>query len=253
MFKILSLILLCSFIALNAQDNLQFKPEKFKKIYLNPKNGKDTLIDFSVSFPNFTETGKNKAKAKYLNSQVKTIILGKESSAESKYKNLVKDYKETYAEGEPEEMRWALEEEITVTQISSDFIGFTYSGYNYSGGAHGGSWINYSNYDLTKLKPIKLGDVLVKNYLKELTKIGEIYFRKDKGLVPDASLEGDYWFKDNKFHLNDNFNFTPKGILFFYNQYEIACYACGTTELLIPYTDIKKLINTKGLLKSFAK
>jgi hypothetical protein len=74
-----------------------------------------------------------------------------------------------------------------------------------------------------------------------------------KNLKPNQSLEGEFWFDNNKFHLNENFLFTKTGITFFYNEYEIACYACGTTEIEIPYKNIKSLINKNGLLKSFSK
>ena len=38
----------------------------------------------------------------------------------------------------------------------------------------------------------------------------------------------------------------------FDNEYEISCYACGTTELLIPWKDIKTLVIKDGPLGKLA-
>ena len=38
--------------------------------------------------------------------------------------------------------------------------------------------------------------------------------------------------------LNKNFYVTEQGIVYTYNEYEIAAYALGTTEVLLNYKDI---------------
>jgi hypothetical protein len=46
----------------------------------------------------------------------------------------------------------------------------------------------------------------------ELTKIAEQIFRKNEKLTDTSSLARDYFFKDNKFALNENYSITPAGI-----------------------------------------
>jgi hypothetical protein len=43
--------------------------------------------------------------------------------------------------------------------------------------------------------------------------------------------------------LNDNFAVAKRGIIFYFNSYEIAPYAMGPTELLIPYAKLSGIIS----------
>lgn len=52
------------------------------------------------------------------------------------------------------------------------------------------------------------------------------------------------------FALTENFWIGPKGLTFYYNPYEIAPWALGTTELLLTYREIRDLIKPDGLLGS---
>jgi hypothetical protein len=64
-------------------------------------------------------------------------------------------------------------------------------------------------------------------------------------LLDTASLlEHGFEFPRNKFKLNDNYGFTRDGIVFVFNSYEIASYAEGPTEIIIPYKKIRDWLNT---------
>jgi hypothetical protein len=65
-------------------------------------------------------------------------------------------------------------------------------------------------------------------------KIAESEFRKIKS-IPENTATNKEWFWNGLFYLPDNFAFTDAGLLFHYNSYEIAPYALGATELIIPY------------------
>jgi hypothetical protein len=45
-------------------------------------------------------------------------------------------------------------------------------------------------------------------------------------------------FEDDTFQLPQNLFYTDKGLLLFYNPYEVASYADGTKELLLPYNEV---------------
>jgi hypothetical protein len=92
---------------------------------------------------------------------------------------------------------------------------------------------------------------LVDGYHSELTKIAEQIFRKNEKLTDTSSLARDYFFKDNKFALNENYSITPAGFKFVYNQYEIKPYAAGKTELLLPYSQIKKLMRPQSVAAQY--
>jgi hypothetical protein len=88
-----------------------------------------------------------------------------------------------------------------------------------------------------------LDNFLKPDYNEQLTLLGNRVFRKTRELADTASLSESYFeFPENKFELNKNYGFTKNGIIFYYNNYEIAPYAAGPTELLIPYSDLGGLI-----------
>ncbi len=72
-----------------------------------------------------------------------------------------------------------------------------------------------------------------------------------KELAADADLgQAGFWFENNEFFLNDNFLITDSSLVFYYNNYEITAYAFGPTELIIPFSKIKSLVEEKSLIKS---
>jgi hypothetical protein len=74
-----------------------------------------------------------------------------------------------------------------------------------------------------------------------LTKIAEQIFRKVKEIPDTASLNENYFeFPDDTFQLNKNYGFKKEGIVFYYNNYEIAPYAAGPTDVVIAYEHLKE-------------
>jgi len=63
--------------------------------------------------------------------------------------------------------------------------------------------------------------------------------------------EAGFYFDNDVFTLTDNFAITKKGLKFVYNPYEVAPYALGQQEIMIPYALIKELIRKDGLLANF--
>ncbi len=122
----------------------------------------------------------------------------------------------------------------------------------YTGGLHPQYAATFTSFNAATGARIRLDDVLVAAYRPPLTRIAENEFRTRQGIKPGMTLRdaGYIFFKDDIFALNDNFWFGPKGVTFFYNTYEIAPYAMGTTELLLPYRLIGSLIRPDGLLRT---
>ncbi|HEY9003756.1 MAG TPA: RsiV family protein [Mucilaginibacter sp.] len=115
-----------------------------------------------------------------------------------------------------------------------------------SGGAHPNSRSIYINWDTKKDEEIVLDDVLVKDYSDKLDEIADKIIREEK-LNEGLSDGGD------TFALNSNYYFAPDGIHFYYNNYEIKSYMQGPTDLLIPYSKIKKLIRPGSVLSQYIK
>jgi len=140
-----------------------------------------------------------------------------------------------------------------ILRQDSSLVTFKFNGYVFQGGAHGNTITYFFNWNTKTNRPVLLNDILVNGYNDRLTTIGETIFRKNENLSDTASLARDYFFKGNKFALNNNFLITPLGLRFLYNQYEIKPYAAGQTDLLIPYTKIKSLLLPHTVVSQYIK
>ena len=142
------------------------------------------------------------------------------------------------------------ERSVTVRYQSDRIVSLNFEVSFFSGGLHPQYASVFTSFNAATGAKIRLADVLVPGYGPRLTRIAENKFRAIKGIKPGMTLHdaGYIFFKNDTFALNDNFWIGPKGITFFYNTYEIASYAMGTTELLLTYEEIRDLIKPSGLL-----
>ena len=140
-----------------------------------------------------------------------------------------------------------------VVRQDSSLLTLETGGSTFSGNAHPIDQTMFTNWNATTQKQIELGDILVTGYLPKLTKVADSIFRKNENLKDTSSLARDYFFKGNKFSLNNNFLITPLGLRFLYNEYEIKPYAAGTTNLFIPYTSIKTLLKPHTVISQYIK
>jgi hypothetical protein len=159
-----------------------------------------------------------------------------------------KDFKQTNPDWKG---NFELDCKVNVIRQDSSLLALEYNGYQYTGGAHGGTKIRYLNWNVKQTKKILLSDILKPGYEAELTAIGEKIFRKQENLDTTTPLSRDYFFKDGKFALNQNFLITPFGLKFLYNQYEIKPYAAGQTTLDIPYAQIKTLLQPNTVVARY--
>jgi hypothetical protein len=115
--------------------------------------------------------------------------------------------------------------------------------YNYGAG-HPMYGSRYFNFDLRSGNEIRLEDLLVNGFERELNRIGESKFIKEYG------AEG--WdFEPGNFELNRNFAIHPGGLTFMFEHYEIGPYAAGVQIVYIPYKSITKLIKPGSLLSAW--
>ncbi len=138
-------------------------------------------------------------------------------------------------------MRWELEGMIEIDDTRTEIVQLQTTGWTYTGGAHGNGATYTYIFEKKTGKELKLEDFFSNK--KEITAIGESYFRKLYGLGDNPDLnDAGFWFEENVFYLNNNFSIVGESIVFLYNSYEIAPYSGGQTVLEIPIEEIKHLI-----------
>lgn len=139
---------------------------------------------------------------------------------------------------------------VMTHQFNNGLISMVYNSFSYTGGAHGFGGIEASFIDLST------GDV-AENTLD--TFFADTEENKDKLLkamepkILAKNVENNKWgkFKSGVFGVKDfnKFYFTPEGLVFFWNPYDIADYASGVIEVLFSWdelTGLKKAENKFG-------
>ena len=148
---------------------------------------------------------------------------------------------ETEAPGEYLKAYWYADIRVRVIRENRDFTAVVCEKDYFTGGLHDLYDHQFLNYDKRNHRLITLESQLKPNKQEQLKSIAERIFRKDEHLSSADELEG-YFFENNKFDLPANFTITDKGLLFFYEYYEIKPFAAGTTQLVIPFTALKGLV-----------
>jgi Protein of unknown function (DUF3298) len=140
---------------------------------------------------------------------------------------------------------------VKAVHTSAPVLSFEFGTESYTGQPHAYHALWYLNLDPETGKPVKLESMLVEGALARLTEIAERHFREERELSPTADLkEAGFEREDGHFHLNENYGFGEKSLTFFYNEYEIAPYSMGSTDVEIPYGEILELLRPgfrKGL------
>jgi hypothetical protein len=136
---------------------------------------------------------------------------------------------------------WHYTANVNVEVLTDSLLSLSVNDEYYTGGAHGGSGVYFINLNPRTAADFTLDNLLKPGYNEALTSAGNKIFRQSRQLADTASLSENYFeFPEDKFELNKNYGFKKEGIVFFYNNYEIAPYAAGPTEVLIPYEELKE-------------
>ena len=142
-----------------------------------------------------------------------------------------------------------LEDEILYNQNS--FISFLVKSTVYEGGAHAVS--NNFGYviDLDTEHFITEEDFAGKDYVKMLSPILTQKIAAANGIDDVSALEG-IGYVIGKIAPNNNFTIDDKGITYYFNEYEIAAYFVGMTEVFIPFEELRAYIIKGSPIASLA-
>ncbi|ASU34038.1 DUF3298 and DUF4163 domain-containing protein [Mucilaginibacter xinganensis] len=235
------------------RDTLAYKYTAFKQRAADCGNKADS--DCTVAKFNYPDFKGQKALNDTIAGKLLNMFqLGEkpDTSLATLTKNFMTDYISS-KRGDGSSMFYALDVNVKVLRQDSSLTTLETNGYVFTGGAHPSSYTGFINWNTKADKSITLTDLFTPGNISKLEAVAERIFRKNEKLSDTASLADNYFFKDNKFALNSNFSVTPTGLRFLYNQYEIKPYAAGTTELVIPYTQIKSLLRPNSVVAQYIK
>ena len=107
--------------------------------------------------------------------------------------------------------------------------------YSYTGGAHGLGGSEYLTIDMTTHKVLTLSDIIEQKKLPEVKELLWSFYT-DYGRIKDE----DAFTKKTDFDVSKNFYLAHDGIHFIYHVYEIASYAAGEQDLVIPWVWLQR-------------
>jgi hypothetical protein len=116
----------------------------------------------------------------------------------------------------------------------------------YTGDAHPNHDKTYFVFDREVAMLVHLSDLIRTEARPMLKVLMNRYLRVAKKLGSNDSLRRADFFVDEA-ELTENFFLSPQGLGFHWDPYEIASYAEGFVEALIPYGEIKNFLSPEGL------
>lgn len=162
------------------------------------------------------------------------------------YKDLESDYKAELAKADETPVgSWFSYYEMSANDIAfnrDDILSYTISFENYTGGAHGSHSYNNHVLNLKTGKPITEEDIFVENYQDNLAQILVDQIAKQNNVSDPKELENIGFFSVDEIFPNGNFLVDETGITYSFNEYEIAAYVVGVTNVHLPYKEIRYLL-----------
>ena len=123
-----------------------------------------------------------------------------------------------------------------------DIIGHFINMYQYTGGAHGGTFITCRNIRLEDGSVVTLDDYFKPGYEKVLLPVLERKLLEYAECSSREELDEHGYFSNDPLFVSDNFEIRQDTIDFIYNQYDIAPYSTGITTLSVPEDEIRSII-----------
>ncbi|HEY2961530.1 MAG TPA: DUF3298 and DUF4163 domain-containing protein [Pyrinomonadaceae bacterium] len=175
----------------------------------------------------------------------------------------VAEFKKDMAPQEGDEPRpeGSMESDLTIAYevalAQDDLISVQFDvGSYYQGAAHPNSYTEVVNYDLKNGRQLKLSDLFKPGakYLQALSSysIAELKKQsKEKGdALPDDQIQSGAGPTAKNYQ---SWTITKKGFGINFDAYQVGPYAAGPQFVLVPYANLKDLINPDGPVAQFAK
>lgn len=152
------------------------------------------------------------------------------------YEELKKDFAESFP--------WEAKIKARVDYQSDSIINIKLNNYMFTGGAHGYEGNRSLIFNAKTGRSLSYDQVFKDK--KAFTAFAEKKFREKYKIAAGKSINSTgLMFVDDKFILPQNIFYTDKGLLLLYNAYEVASFADGTKEILIPYSEADAFLKVK--------
>ncbi|MCB9426586.1 MAG: DUF4163 domain-containing protein [Flavobacteriales bacterium] len=151
------------------------------------------------------------------------------------------DMQERYPE---EIIPWEATIDAKLSYQSDELINIEVAYYNYSGGVHGFSGIKSLLFDKVNGRSLAKADLFKDE--KAIEKLAETQFRKTYNIPENEPINSTgFFFEEDTFCLPKTFFISDKGLLLYYNTYEIKTTKEDPIECLLPMDVVGTYLNYK--------
>ena len=252
---ILLIILLAAVACSNKGDKYAFQYVTFKNDipYSQGKEHPSCSFDLNVLMAHGADT----LFADAFNADISDLLFDKRTTdVRGAMISFIDSVFKVFKEDNDEQIRYASEEGyephdvdyeyIINTEIhygnNKDIIGHFINMYQYTGGAHGGTFITCRNYRLEDGSVVTLDNYFKPGYEKVLIPVLERKLLEYAECGSRDELDEHGYFSNEPMFVSENFEIRQDTIDFIYNQYDIAPYATGITTLSVPTEMIREII-----------
>lgn len=124
----------------------------------------------------------------------------------------------------------------------NDILSYTVNFDNYTGGAHGAHSFTNHVIDMKTGDLITEEDIFIDGYQEDLAQILVDRIAKQNSVENPKELENIGFFSIDEIFPNGNFLIDDYGITYTFNEYEIAAYVVGASNVHLPYVEIQYLL-----------
>lgn len=215
------------------------------KLVLKEQNEENSKQKFSIetSYPRLTGSDE---RAENFNKTISGFVTKASNEFRKDSRSAAADLQDN-----PDSPGYLLNISYETIHADPNVISLIFKNYAFTGGAHGNTASKVFNYDMNRGQWLKLGDLFQpnSNYLKV---ISDYCIAK----IKSRNISDDDWIRNGagpKKENYENWNITPQGLMITFDAYQVAAYAAGPQEIVVPYSTLKPIIKADGPLAAFVK
>lgn len=233
------------FILTSCTRELSFKEQTFEKKSTLPCKSNCPQISIKIPIAQDVPIVSDSINKKVFSVLKEIVYFGENPFDSTDYNELTASFIGSYEEMRkkfPEDtFGWEAKIEGNVEYQSDSILNIKINHYTFTGGAHG-----YQGYRSLLFNP-KTGKTITNKQLfvneNNFKAFAEKQFRTKYKIPANSSINATgLMFENEKFNLPVNIFYTKDGLLLYYNSYEVASYADGPKELLLPYETINNYL-----------
>jgi Protein of unknown function (DUF3298). len=212
------------------------------------ESNKPKMFDISADYPQIA--GVEPAAAAKFNEVVKTLI-----------DRQTNRFRKMMLEQTAEDLKFARERGVSnyleisyhIEHADERFVSIGFFASTYTGGAHPNHYSFTLNFDVKNKRELKLADLFKPNsaYLEKISaySIARLIEKLEEG-------SDEEWIRNGAGAKEENYkswSLTREGLLINFDPYQVAAYAAGPQEVLVPFAELKNIAREGGAIEVLMK